>query len=79
MIQSATKGWYTNRTITRTFASPHSQNVYVHIAGLGWRKIKPIGPDGVTNMLIAACEAFVNNQRVNVYADSTFIHQMYVI
>ena len=79
MIQSATKVWYTNRTITRTFASPHSQNVYVHIAGLGWRKIKPIGPDGVTNMLIAACEAFVNNQRVNVYADSTFIHQMYVI
>jgi hypothetical protein len=78
MIQSATKTWYNNRVVGRTFASPHSQNCHVYISGLGWRKIKPNTPDGVTNMFIAFCEAQASNNRVNVFADGQFIHQMYV-
>lgn len=79
MIQSGSQAWYTNQTITRTYATPDSMNAHIRIDGLGWRKIQPTSRGDVTNMFIALCEAFANNRKVNVYADSSFIYRMYVV
>ncbi|WP_199611662.1 hypothetical protein [Flocculibacter collagenilyticus] len=43
---------FSNKAITRTYASPHSKNVWGYIATIGWRKIKPDNNDGSTNMFI---------------------------
>lgn len=79
LISTAAKVWHYNMTVTMTYATHHSQNAWVHINTLGWRKIKPESPDGVTNMFIAFCEALANNHKVHVYADGTFVYSMYLL
>ena len=70
-------GWHTNTSVLKTFATPHSMNAWAYIKDLGWRKVAPVSPDGVTNMHMQLCEAQVNSKPVNVYADDSTIHQMY--
>jgi hypothetical protein len=62
--------------VARTYATYHSQNAWVWINTLGWRKIKTGSANGVTNMLIAFGEAKGNNRKVNVYADGDSVFRM---
>jgi len=68
--------WYYNMTVGRTYATHHSQNAWVWINTLGWRKIKTGSADGVTNTLITFCEARANNRKVNIYADGSSVFRM---
>lgn len=70
--------WRSNVTVTRTFSSPHSQNAHALMAGIGWRKVSKISPDGVTNMFAGLCEAVANSKKVNVRIDGQFIYEMYL-
>ena len=73
----AAKAWHYNLTVLRTYSSYHSQNAWAYFDTLGWRKIKPGYPDGVTNMHVAFSEALANGRKVHAYADGTFVYRMY--
>jgi immune inhibitor A len=65
--------WHNNVIVTSVYASNDSQNAWVYLQGLGWRKIKTGTPDGITNMLVLFSEALANNNNVDVYADDTSV------
>jgi astacin len=71
--------WHYNKRVWRAFASVDSQNVWVDIEGLGWRKLKSGAADGVTNMFVAFCEAVANNLRVHIFANGQNISIMYLV
>ncbi|SET18257.1 immune inhibitor A [Nitrosomonas marina] len=75
----STQVWLANKIIDRTYTSYHTQNAWVHIKNTGWRKIKSDHPDGVTHLLIMACEAQANNVPVTVYVDDSTIYRMYMV
>ena len=71
--------WYNNMKVSRAYTSYHSQNAWVSINTLGWRKIKAGSADGVTNCLIGFCEAVTNNRKVHVYADTSTVYRMQLV
>lgn len=75
MIPAAAKTWRNNVSVTRVFATYHSQNAWAAIGGMGWRKIETGTDDGVTNTLKLLTEACASGQRVDVYADGSKIHR----
>ena len=78
LIAAVAKSWHYNQKVTRTFASPNSQNAWAYIDAIGWRRINDDSPSGVTNMFIALCEAAVNNCDVHLYMDEQYIYIMYL-
>lgn len=68
--------WHRNMTVALTYATYHSQNAWVYIYSMGWRKIKTGSTDGITNMFAAFCEAKANGRKVNVYADGSTVYRM---
>lgn len=71
--------WYNNKLVIQTFASHHAQNAWANIESLGWKKIKPNAPDGVTNLFIMFNAAKANGRRVNVYIDGNEITIAYML
>jgi hypothetical protein len=73
--------WNNNVTVVQTYASNDSQNAWVNITGLGWKRIKPGATDGVTNLFILFNAAKANGRKVNVFVeDSTqFVTIVYLI
>ncbi len=43
---------FSNKAVSRTYATPHSKNCWGHIETIGWRKIKPDNNDGSSNMFM---------------------------
>jgi immune inhibitor A len=72
------KEWKNNVTVSRVYTSYHSKNCWAYLQGVGWRKIDPLSPDGVTNFFIPLCEARANTKTVNVLVDSSKIYQIYL-
>jgi C1A family cysteine protease len=75
-LQSA---WYSNIAVNQVFATRDSQNAWGHFQNLGWRRIQPGSPDGVTNMLALLTEAVANGKKVTIYADGNFVYQAYLL
>lgn len=75
----ATINWENNKAVLSTFTSPHSMNAWAYVQDVGWRKVQPLTPDGVTNMLGLLVDAQAYNKRVNVYADASLIYQAYCV
>jgi hypothetical protein len=71
--------WYSNVTVTQTFATVHSQNAWAYFQGIGWRRIQTGSADGVTNLLALFAEAVANNRPVHIVADGTFVYQGYLL
>jgi len=47
-----------NTVIGRLYSTPHAMNAWAWLnSGGGWRKVKPIAADGVTNTFIALAAA----------------------
>ena len=61
---------FSNKNVTRAFATPHSQNVWGSLSGMGWRKVKKRSNDGSTNMFLIICAARANNRKVTGKTDS---------
>ncbi|MET1088446.1 MAG: M6 family metalloprotease domain-containing protein [Arthrobacter sp.] len=70
--------WYSNIGVDSVYATHHAQNGWVHLTGLGWRKIQTGAPDGVTNMLGVFALARSKNITVTVNADTTTVFQSYL-
>ena len=71
--------WHYNKQVTLTYAHYTTQWAWVHVDGLGWRRLKDGAADGVTNLFAACCEALANSRPVHVYADGNFIYTMYLV
>jgi Zn-dependent metalloprotease len=71
--------WYYDKAVLSTFTSPHSMNAWAYIEDLGWRKIQPLTPDGVTNMFDLLTESQASGRKVHVYADGSLIYQAYSV
>jgi immune inhibitor A len=71
--------WVLNKRVFQTFASADSQNAWANIESLGWRKIAPNSPDGVTNLHNLFCEAAANNGRVHAFADAAQVSIAYLV
>ncbi len=68
--------WYYNRTVTRAYATHHSQKVWAIISGLsGWKKVKTGSGDGVTNTFMMLCAAKANGRPVDVYIISNLLER----
>jgi Zn-dependent metalloprotease len=78
-IDLAITTWYTNRSVLSTFTSAHSMNAWAYIDGLGWRKVEPRTPDGVTNMFDLLTEVQASGRAATVYADGSLIYQAYSV
>jgi astacin len=66
-----------NLTCSRVYATPHSKNAWAYLAGLGWRKVDPKAPDGVTNVLAVLATARVNGRKVSVRMNGSKIYAVY--
>lgn len=71
------KAWKNNIAITRIYAHTATKTVYVALAGLGWRKIESLTPDGVSNMHALFVQAFAHGRKVNVLVDGKTVYRAY--
>jgi C1A family cysteine protease len=71
--------WQGNVAVNQVYTSRDAQNAWAHLAGLGWRRIQPGAPDGVTNMLALFAQAVAKNKAVTILVDGTFIYQGYLL
>ena len=71
--------WHGNVVVGQVYSSHHSQNAWVYLQGLGWRKIQTGAADGVTNMLALFTEARANGKNVTVYADADYVTLAYLL
>lgn len=66
-----------NLTVQQVYATPHSENAWAHLSGLGWRKIDPNAPHGVTNTLELLAVSHAHNRKVHVQLDGNQIFSAY--
>lgn len=71
------KLWQSNLIVGQTFATNDSENAWVYLNTVGWRKIFPGSTDGVTNMLSLFTEAEAKNCQVTVYLDKNNVYVAY--
>lgn len=69
--------WRTT-TLSSVYATPHSNNAWAHIPGVGWRKVTGISTDGVTNTFVALVRARAAGKAVYLHATSTEIDTVYL-
>lgn len=69
--------WNNNRNVQRAYSSSHSKNSWAIISGIsGWKKIRTLSSDGVTNNFIMLNSALANNRKVDVYIVSNQIERV---
>ena len=69
------KLWHT-AAVNQTFSSYHSQNGWVNLSGLGWRRVNTGSGDGVSNVMAIAAKARAFGKQVSVYADGSNIYEL---
>jgi hypothetical protein len=67
-----------NLTVNQTYATTNTRNAWGHVGTLGWRRVHPDAPDGVTNVFAGLVWARAHDRKVHVLADGQFIYQAYV-
>ena len=78
VVADIAAAWQGNVTVSQVFASRDAQNAWAYFAGIGWRRIQPGAPDGVTNMLALFTAAVVKGLPVTVYLDASLVYQAYL-
>jgi hypothetical protein len=64
--------WYNNKLVNYVYAHVNTMYAFAIVEGVtGWKRIKPVSPDGVTNVLDVLKVAKANGRRVNVYIDAS--------
>jgi hypothetical protein len=71
--------WHNNKTVAQTYATHNSTNAWVNLAGMGWRRVHPDAPDGVTNVFAQMVWARAYNRNVSVFADGTHVYHAYML
>ncbi|KLK89415.1 peptidase C1 [Methanoculleus sediminis] len=71
-------GWRNNRRVIGLWAINEDRNAWVHIQGLGWRKVSPDNDNIFFNMLAVLIAAKAAARPVNIYEENGVIKQVYV-
>ena len=71
--------WQYNKVVQLCYTSPHSMNAWAYIQSVGWRKVQPLTPDGVSNVFTLLLEAQAGNRPVHIYADGALVYQSYMV
>lgn len=71
--------WQYTKAVLSTFTSPHSMNAWAYTQDVGWRKVQPLTPDGVTGMFAQLTEAQASGRKVHVLVDGSLIYQAYSV
>jgi len=71
--------WLYNQKVVATYADHSEQFAWANIQGLGWRRILPGAPDGVTNLLGLCSSAVANSRTVHVYVDANSLYTAYLL
>jgi C1A family cysteine protease len=66
-----------NLTVSRVYATPQSRNAWAAFAGLGWRRVHPDAPDGVTNVFAALSMNMASGRRVHARLDGQYVYEVY--
>lgn len=66
-----------NLTVAQVYATPHSENAWAYFSGIGWRRIDPNVPSGVTNVLGLLAVSRVNSRTVHAQLDGTHVYNAY--
>ncbi|MBP2321241.1 hypothetical protein JOF56_001626 [Kibdelosporangium banguiense] len=66
----ASAGWSTGRTILDLWSYEDSSGVWVHVQGLGWKRLSPASQSGHTHMTVLAGAATHNNLAVDFHEDA---------
>lgn len=66
-----------NLTVSLVYATPHSKNAWAAFAGLGWRKIHPDAPAGVTNTFEILAASRATGKRVHALLDGGNVYAAY--
>ena len=71
---------YNNKSLSRIYTTYHKQNCWAYISGVGWRKVHPGNPEGVTNVHIALTAARANGKKVSIRTNAadTRIDKVYL-
>jgi len=71
---------YSNVSVSSIFASYHSQNCWIYLAGVGWKKVRTGNADGVTNVHLVLTAARANARLVTAITDAgnANIEQVYL-
>ena len=68
--------WHNNVTVVRTHAKHGTQMAWAIFGGIaGWKRIRPLAPDGVTNVFMILCAALANGRRVDVFLNGNYVEQ----
>jgi hypothetical protein len=79
MVATVTRVWHRNKTVRMAYATTSTQSAWIYISDLGWRRVKPGTPDGVSNLFSACCQAVGSSVKAHVYADQTFIYRIILL
>ena len=79
MIGKVAKVWHYFKTVQTTYAVSTSAAAWIYITDLGWRRIHPDSPDGVSNLLQMATLAQTMSRQIHAYADGNFVYRMYLL
>lgn len=74
---SLAKTWKNNIAIVRVYATSHTKSAWVSLDGLGWRRIDPLTPEGVTAMHTLFLQAHAHGKKVNVLIDGNTVYNAY--
>jgi hypothetical protein len=55
--------------IEQTYSTPHSMNAWARLPNQGFRKVKPLTTDGVTNTFLLLALARATNKQAHVTTD----------
>lgn len=71
---------HSNKSVSRIFATYHSQNCWAYLDGVGWKKVRTGNTDGCTNVHIGLTAGRANGKPVTAVTDSgdTLIEQVYL-
>ena len=62
--------WHNNVRLIRTHSKNSTQQAWALIDGIpGWISIRPLSPDGVTNVFLILTTALANSRNVDVLID----------
>jgi hypothetical protein len=59
--------------VNQTFARPGSRDAWAHVSvpSAGWRRVKPVSTDGVSNVFLLLALARAQNRQAHVTIDSS--------
>jgi len=63
--------WINNVNVSQTYSSNDSQNAWVSLPGVGWKKIKTGSADGVTNLFVMFNAAKANGRTVTAFVEDS--------